>query len=228
MFVRFRKIPCDGFRPNGASSEAAKIMCRGPCRYRNYSCPMKPRCRWRIGRDEQLAPYRLKVILVENKRVNGKVKQETIALLGSIEATWLPEFWEGIDQAATAKLKAEDWELRSLQWRTAFWREANQRLKRLANRLGPDLKRIRIAAHTRVPYPMEPERERLELLQAKADFDFAKDSLESVQRMVETGKKAVKHAQKALTESERLARWEASEAAAASAKLAKLSTRSRP
>ncbi len=75
---------------------------------------------------------------------------------------------------------------------------------------------------------MEPERERLELLQAKADFDFAKDSLESVQRMVETGKKTVKHAQKALTESERLARWEASEAAAASAKLAKLSSRSRP
>ena len=28
---------------------------------------------------EALAPYRLKVVLVENKRVNGKVKQETIA-----------------------------------------------------------------------------------------------------------------------------------------------------
>ena len=102
--------------------------------------------------------------MVENKRVNGKVKQETIAVLGSIEATWLPEFWEGIDREAAAKLKAEDWELRSLQWRTAFWEGANQRLKRLTNRLGPEIKRIRMAAHARVPWPKEPERKKLELL----------------------------------------------------------------
>ena len=73
MFVRFRKLPCDGFRPNGVSSEAARIACRNPwngisCR---GHCHAKPRCRWRIGHDEQLAPYRLKVILVENKRING-------------------------------------------------------------------------------------------------------------------------------------------------------------
>ena len=79
-----------------------------------------PRCRWRIGDDEQLAPYRLKVLLVENRRVNGKVKQETIAQLGSIDATWLPEFWGGIDQKAAAKLKTKNWEMHSIEWRIAF------------------------------------------------------------------------------------------------------------
>ena len=226
MFVRFRMLPCGGFEP-GAAAEPY-IACRSPwngipCR---GHCRVKPRCRWRIGREEELEPYRLKVILVENKRVNGKVKQETIAVLGSIEATWLPEFWEGIDQKAAAKFKAEDWELRSLQWRTAFWKGANHRLKQLANRLGPDMKRIRIVAHARVPYPMGPERKRLELLEAKADLDDAKSSIENAQRMVATGKKMVKHAQKDVAESEKLAQYEARVGATAAAKLAKLSTRS--
>ena len=80
MFVRFRKLPCGGFRPRAAAEPY--IACRSPwngipCR---GHCRTKPRCRWRIGQEEVLAPYRLKVILVENKRVNGKVKQETIAV----------------------------------------------------------------------------------------------------------------------------------------------------
>jgi len=226
MFVRFRKIPCDGFRPNGASSEAAKFMCRGPCRYRNYSCPMKPRCRWRIGRDEQLAPYRLKVILVENKRVNGKVKQETIAVLGSIEATSLPEFWEGLSQGRVDELKAEEWERRSITERTAFWKGANLRLKQLTNRLGPDLKRLRMATHSRVPWPMDSERKKLELLEAKADFDLARSMLEASKKIIPLNKKLVKKAQEDLAENEALARFETRWAAEATAKLAKLSTRS--
>ena len=229
MFVRFRKLPCDGFRPNGASS--ARILCRqpwhgpnGPVACRGH-CHLKPRCRWRIGRKEALAPYRLKVVLVENRRVNGKVKQETIAVLGSIEATWLPEFWEGIDRKAAANLKAEDWELRSLRERTYFWEGANRRLKRLANRLGPNIKPIRMAAHARVPWPMEPEREKMELLEAKEDFDRAKRSLESGQRMVETNKKLLKRAAESLATQEKLTQWEAREATEAAAKLAKLSNR---
>ena len=90
MFVRFRKLLCDGFRPRAAA--VPYIACRqpwngpnGPVACRGH-CHLKPRCRWRIGREEELAPYRLKVVLVDNKRVNGKVKQETIAVLGSIEA----------------------------------------------------------------------------------------------------------------------------------------------
>ena len=226
MFVRFRKLPCDGFRPNGAAYGAACIACRSwngiVCR---GHCHRKPRCRWRIGRDEQLTPYRLKVILVENKRVNGKVKQETIAVLGSIEATWLPEFWEGIGKEKAAKLKVEDWELRALRARTAFCQKANRRLKRLANRLGPNIKPIRMATHARVPWPMDPEREKMEFLEAKEDFDRAKRSLESGQRMVETNKKLLKRAEESLATQEKLTQWEAREAAEAAAKLAKLSSR---
>ncbi len=227
MFARFRKLPCDGFRPAGASLGSARITCRQPWRgipCRNH-CHAKPRCRWRIGRDEQLAPYRLKVVLVENRRVNGKVKQETITVLGSIEAVWLSDFWEGIDQKAAAKLKAEDWELRSLRARTAFWEIANHRLKQLANRLGPDLKRIRMATHARVPWPMEPERKKLELLEAKADFDLAHSQLEASGHIIDTSKKLVKKAQETLAENEALRRFETDWAAAASAKLAKLSAR---
>ncbi len=224
MFIRFRKITSDGKRPKAAD---AKIMCAGYCQHRTYQeCPVKPRCRWRIGVEHglKLVPYRLNVALAENKRADGKVRQEHIAQIGSIDASWLPEFWEGIDPALAAKIKGESWEMNSLRARTAFWKDANHRLKQLANRLGPDLKRIRIAAHARVPYPMEPERKKLELLEAKDDFDRAKSSIEGAQRMVATGKKMVKTALKGVAESEKLAQYEARVGAAAAAKLAKLST----
>lgn len=224
MFIRFRKITSDGRRPEAAH---AKIMCAGYCQHRSYmQCPVKPRCRWRIGVDQglKLVPYRLNIAMAENRRADGTVRQEHIAQLGSIEAAWLPEFWEGIDPDLAAKIQTKDWELRSLRARTAFWQEANQRLKRLTNRLGPDLKRIRMTAHARVPWPMEAEREKLELLEAKRDFDEAKGGVESVQRMVETGKKVIKKAQESLAETEALARFEVRQAASAAAKLAKLST----
>ena len=191
---------------------------------------MKPRCRWRIGVDHdlRLVPYRLNVALAENKRAEGKVRQEHISQLGSIEAAWLPEFWEGIDPALAANIKGEDWERGSLQARTAFWEEANQRLKRLTNRLGPDLKRIRMAVHARVPWPMEPERKKLELLDAKADLDLARSQLEASERIIPISKRLVKKAQETLAENEALARFETQWATDAAAKLAKLSTRSRP
>ena len=225
MFIRFRKITSDGKRPKAAD---AKIMCAGYCQHRTYQeCPVKPRCRWRIGVEHglKLVPYRLNVALAENKRAEGKVRQEHIAQIGSIDASWLPEFWEGIDPALAAKIKGESWEMNSLRARTAFWKDANHRLKQLANRLGPDLKRIRIVAHARVPYPMETERKKLELLGAKADLDDAKSSIKNAQRMVATGKKMVKAAQKGVAESEKLAQYEIRVGAAAAAKLAKLSTR---
>jgi len=224
MFVRFRKLPCDGFQPFGVADDATRIACRHPwhgipCR---GHCRAKPRCRWRIGKDEQLVPYRLKVVLVENKRVNGKVKQETIAVLGSIEATLLPEFWDGIDVAT--KLKGEKWELQSLRARTDFWKGANRRLRQLANRLGPDTKRIRMAAHARVPYPMESGKKRLEMLEAMADYDEAQSGIKHGERMVASGQKAVKAAQEGLTASEKLLRWERLQGAEAANELAKLSS----
>ena len=222
MFVRFRKLPCGGFRPKAASRKAAIIACRSPrngyaCRH----CWAKPRCRWLIGHDEKLSPYRLKVMLVENKRVDGKVKQETIAVLGSIDATWLHEFWEGIDNAD--KLRCDDWELQSLRARTAFWKTANPRLKKLANRLGPDLKRFRIAAHKRVPFPKELERKKLEVLEAKQDYDSARDGVSYNEKTIEKEKHLIELVQKRKAQSEKLLRYEQSAGVAASAKLAKLS-----
>ena len=221
MFVRFRKVPNGGFRSYAVAHGAALRACRypdhwGACR---GGCSAKPRCRWVIGKHHQLSPYRLKVVLVENKRVNSKVKQETIAVLGSIDATWLPEFWKD----APADLKCKDWELYSLRARTAFWDKANKRLKPLANRLGPDMKRIRMAAHKRVPWPKEPERKRLELLEAKDDYDFFKRDLEFHQGQVARGKEAVKAAQASLAIEQEIARNAAVSGVEAARKLAKLS-----
>ncbi len=106
-----------------------------------------------------------------------------------------------------------------------FWKGANHRLKQLANRLGPDLKRIRMAAHARVPYPMEPERKKLELLEAKEDFDLARSQLEASKKIIPISKKLVKKAQENLAENEALERFETRWMADAAAKLAKLSNR---
>jgi hypothetical protein len=54
-------------------------------------CPLRPRCRWRIGGGR--VPYRLLVAVIENRRVNGKVRQEHVADLGAIEGHWLPSFF---------------------------------------------------------------------------------------------------------------------------------------
>jgi hypothetical protein len=173
-----------------------------------------------VGEKEQRQPYRLKVVLVANKRVAGKVKQETITVLGSIDATWLPEFWEGLDP----KLKCDNWELYSLRHRLAFWKKANKRLKQLANRLGPDLKRIRIAAHKRVPYPMEAGLKRLELLEAKKDYNFFKDHTEFLQRHIDRTTKMIEKLETERAEHKQAARKATMIAAEYARDLAKLST----
>jgi hypothetical protein len=60
---------------------------------------MRPRCRWRIGVEHgvELQPYRLLVSLIENRRVDGKVRQEHVASLGAIDGHLLPSFYAGID-----------------------------------------------------------------------------------------------------------------------------------
>ena len=55
-------------------------------------------------------------------------------------------------------MRGTSWEARSLRARAAFWEEANLRLARLANRLGPDLDRLRMAIEARIPLPLQPER----------------------------------------------------------------------
>jgi hypothetical protein len=200
MFIRYRKLESGGRRPKGV---VARIACHGLCEpfhrpgfhtRRAGQCPMKPRCRWRIGADlEELAlvPYRLQVSIVENRRVEGKVRQQHVADLGSIDAWLIPEFWVGVDPMIIGKVRADDWDLRSVRARVAFWETANPRLARLANRLDP--KSIRMAIHTRIPWPKQPERE---LVDARADFRFWRSLHSQSAKMIEANDRVIEAANK--------------------------------
>jgi len=165
MFIRYRKLS-----PMAGSWNASRprSLVAGWCqRRRGWRCPLKPRCRWRIGADlDELAvvPYRLQVSIVENRRVEGKVRQQHLFDLGSVDAWLIPEFWVEVDPLIIGKIRTDDWDLRAVRARVAFWETANPRLARLANRLDP--KATRMAIHARIPWPKQPERE---LVEARAD-----------------------------------------------------------
>jgi hypothetical protein len=177
MFVRFRKIISDGRRPEAVITALA---CQDRCKKRrDLKCPIKPRCRWRIG---SAAPYRLQVSIVENRRIEGRVYQEVIAELGSIDGYLLPEFWQ------EESLKADNWYQRSVFARIAFWNIAKPRLDHLANRLDP--KTMCMAIHARIPWPKQNERD---LADARADFaclhatcqTFAAGPIERNEKLIE-------------------------------------------
>jgi hypothetical protein len=136
MFVRFREVKAERYDRNGYGGER---ICAGKCKDRPRSyprygigmivpsrrkflegCPMKPIC--------PLAhpSVRLEVSLVETHRIDGRVRQQHIASLGSIN---------GDDRMA----------------RLTFWEECEARLARLSNRIGSDLDRIRQAIAARIP-----------------------------------------------------------------------------
>jgi hypothetical protein len=193
MFVRYRKLTADGIKPHGVH---AKINCKGRCYRRRYlQCPLKPRCRWRIGLEVvddaialALVPYRVQVSLIENRREDGRVRQEHIADLGSVDGCLLPEFWKDIDPAIAGKIKAEDWDLCSTKARIAFWDGAKPRLERLSNRLDP--KAIRMIVHQRIPWPMQTERD---LAEARSDFRFWHGMQDADVKMIEANEKAIAH-----------------------------------
>jgi hypothetical protein len=105
--------------------------------------------RWQTYRSQALWPWhaeskdkraRLKAILVESVRVDGKPRQKHIAFLGSIASD------EAIDGILGKR----------------FWRDVRSRLKRLGNRVGPeDYERIiaSIAAKVGGVPPTEAELE---------------------------------------------------------------------
>lgn len=101
--------------------------------------------------------HRLKVYILENVRRDGTIKQEIIAYLGSIDAR---------------QLVAEADSLASLRARIAFWETANLKLRGLANQLGPDQQRLSMAIHAKIRWPMQPERDRLPLLEAEHEAEF--------------------------------------------------------
>ncbi len=206
MFIRFRKTSCDGFRPQAAADSAARIACRHPvdARWCANGCRMKPRCRWRIDADYKLKPYTMKVYLTENRRVDGKVKQETVAFLGSINATWLDSFWYGIDEKHLEKIRCPDWQRRAIRARVNFWNGAAKRMQKLANRLGPDAKRLRMAVHARIPWPMETERFNLEIMDAEAEAEFWHGFYDGSKRQIESLDRSIEHAREQKAEEVRL------------------------
>ena len=227
MFVRYRKLLSDGREPHGVQ---ARLACRGECIKRERwtgakggpvylvrHCPVKPRCRWRIGLDPKagldlaLSPYRLHVSLAENRREAGRVRQEHVADLGTADGYLLPEFWDGLDPALVARIKADNWDLRSVEARMAFWNGAKPRLDRLSNRVDP--KAIRMAIHRRIPWPMRAARE---LAEAREDFRSWKSLYDFHAREIDRNEQQIKR----LTEENAELREKASEPARAAAQAA--------
>jgi hypothetical protein len=98
--------------------------------------------------------------LAECRRIDGKVKQEHIADLGSIEGCLLLSFWAGIEpeHANAARLNLEEWFKASIRARIAFWRPLEEKLARLANRVNEDERAaIRAAIEKRIPSPTAAE-----------------------------------------------------------------------
>jgi hypothetical protein len=226
MFVRYRKLTRGGSPPRGVQ---AKIACQGQCLRRgrdSVPCPFKPRCRWRIGLDREaglhvaLAPYRLQVQLIENRREGGRVRQEHVATLGAINAWFVPEFWHGIDPAVVAKIKADNWDALSVKARAAFWEGAKPRLDRLVNRIDP--KTLRMAIHQRIPWPMQAEREEAE---AREDFRLWQSLHGQSLKIAESNEKLAATATANAAEARQNAHDEAIHAAKATERLAKLARR---
>jgi hypothetical protein len=227
MFVRYRKLLSDSREPHGVQS---KLACSGECIKRERwtganggpvqlirHCPVKPRCRWRIGLDAKagldlaLTPYRLHVWLAENRREAGRVRQEHVADLGAVAVYLLPEFWDGLDPALVARIKADNWDLRSVEARMVFWNGAKPRLDRLSNRLDP--KAIRMAIHRRIPWPKQAERE---LAEARENFRSWKSVYDIHAVEIERNEQRIK----SLTEKNAELREKASEPARAAAQAA--------
>ena len=217
MFVRFRQAKSDGREPIGVSAKMIRVR-----EWRHGT--RRPRSRWRIGIDEgiELVPYRLHITLAENRRVSGKVKQEHVADLGSIDGVFIPSFWEGLTPHLLDKVRGKDWERRSLRARVDFWERAKPRLDRLANRLGPELKRFRMTINAHVPWPKEPERAKLALLEAEDELARASGSYEFTSKMVKTSEKIIANETKRNAELKNLAFYEVRTVTAAAEKVKRL------
>jgi hypothetical protein len=131
MFVRFQERNNDGRRPKMVPARLAWV-------------DGKRRSRWRIGVDQgaKLQPYRLLVSVIENRRVEGKVRQEHIADLGAIDGHLVSGFYAGVDPAVVNAILAgadgcgmEQWYRKSVRTRAGFWRGVHDVLSRLSNRI---------------------------------------------------------------------------------------------
>jgi hypothetical protein len=111
---------------------------------------------------------RLNVSLIANRRIGGKVKQEHIAALGSIDAGHL--------------LPGSEMSVRN---RAAFWDGVNERLSNLANRIGPDAAKIRDAIAARIPIPTADELAAIPEWEANEELERWKSIEDSLKTGVE-------------------------------------------
>ena len=191
MFVRFRERRSDGREPiitNPGAIEYVELACAGRCAERRgqrvgpgfragKGCPMKPRCRWRIN---DLVPYRLLVSVIENRRIDGKVCQEHIADLGSIEGHLLPGFYPDGPPAD------DRWHYASLLTRREYWQKFDELMPRLANRVSAEAAAmINAAIEARIPRPTANDQRTLDLIEMKSAarsfehfYRWAKDDIE--------------------------------------------------
>jgi hypothetical protein len=149
----------------------------------------------------------LKIYIAQTARRGGKVVQETIAYLGSIDTRHL------------GMSPDDNRERASIRARIRFWEAANPKLRTLVNRLGGDdeVKRLRMAIHTRIPWPMQPERERLGVLDALSEAGMWHRLYEQTQKMIEGEDRQIASAierkaelqRDAMNEIEQANRWKA-------------------
>ena len=138
-------------------------------------------------------PYRLQVSLVETHRVDGRVRHQHVASLGSIP----------IDP--------------DISDRMAFWIALHQRLARLSNRISTDDHHKALGAiHERVPMVMADEQRALQRENAEYDLHFWSSLRDMKEGNIADNKKL------AAVVAEKIAEYEASKAeSAASADAAK-------
>jgi hypothetical protein len=94
-------------------------------------------------------PSRLQVSLVEPHRVDGKVRQEHIAALGSVA-----------------------WQPMTIAGRIEFWRKFHERFDNLDNRIGDQKIKILNAIHARIPMVTMDEIRALQRENAETDVKF--------------------------------------------------------
>lgn len=134
--------------------------------------------------------YRLQVSLIEGRRVNGKVRHEHVASLGSVD-----------DPPSVAD-------------RLAFWKSLHERLARLSNRVDRALQATILGkVHERIPMVSADEQRALQLENAKGDEHFW-GSLQTMNEDMVLGHKA------ALAASEKIGASAQSEATKAAANAA--------
>jgi hypothetical protein len=96
----------------------------------------------------RLSKYRLDVSLVSGSRINGKVRQQHVASLGSIKTPM------------------------TVAGRVAFWRSAHERLARLANRIGDGESKIAVQIGARIPFCTMEDRQNVQASNAQAEERF--------------------------------------------------------